>query len=114
MDKFKESRAISRVIVSERRIIIHSKCILYFYRGTNAFSLAKLNFVIHNIMLFLTYFFAETLFAIILSESKKCLLLLYPAIKSDGQEKSSKILISWQELKNRFLSFFVHTELLSR
>ena len=27
---------------------------------------------------------------------------------SDGQEKSSKILISQQELKNRFLSFFVH------
>ena len=38
-------------------------------------------------MLFLTYFFAETLFAIILSESKKCLLLLYPPIKSDGQQK---------------------------
>ena len=56
-------------------------------------------------MLFLTYFFAETLFAIILSESKKCLLLLYPPINSGGQEKSGKILISWQELKNRFLSF---------
>ena len=28
--------------------------------------------------------------------------------KSDGQEKSTKILISWQELKNQFLSFFVH------
>ena len=28
--------------------------------------------------------------------------------KSDGQEISTKILISWQELKNRFLSFFVH------
>ena len=30
------------------------------------------------------------------------------AFKSDGQEKSTKILISWQELKNQFLSFFVH------
>ena len=29
-------------------------------------------------------------------------------IKSDGQEKSTKILISWQELKNQFLAFFVH------
>ena len=29
-------------------------------------------------------------------------------IKSDGQEKSTRILISWQELKNQFLSFFVH------
>ena len=29
-------------------------------------------------------------------------------IKSDGQEKSTKILISWQELKNQFLSFSVH------
>ena len=29
-------------------------------------------------------------------------------IKSDGQEKSTKILISWQEFKNQFLSFFVH------
>ena len=28
--------------------------------------------------------------------------------KSDGQEKSTKILISWEELKNQFLSFFVH------
>ena len=28
--------------------------------------------------------------------------------KSDGQEKSTKILISWQELKNQFLLFFVH------
>ena len=28
--------------------------------------------------------------------------------KSDGQEISTKILISWQELKNRFLLFFVH------
>ena len=28
--------------------------------------------------------------------------------KSDGREKSTKILISWQELKNQFLSFFVH------
>ena len=28
--------------------------------------------------------------------------------KSDGQEKSRKISISWRELKNRFLSFFVH------
>ena len=27
---------------------------------------------------------------------------------NDGQEKSSKILISSQELKNQFLSFFVH------
>ena len=30
------------------------------------------------------------------------------SFKSDGQEKSTKILISWQELKNQFLSFFVH------
>ena len=29
-------------------------------------------------------------------------------VKSDGKEISTKILISWQELKNRFLSFFVH------
>ena len=29
-------------------------------------------------------------------------------IKSDGQEISTKILISGQELKNRFLSFFAH------
>ena len=29
-------------------------------------------------------------------------------IKSDGQEKSTKILISLQDLKNQFLSFFVH------
>ena len=29
-------------------------------------------------------------------------------LKSDGQEKSAKILISWHELKNQFLSFFVH------
>ena len=28
--------------------------------------------------------------------------------KSGGQKKSSKILISWQELKNRFLSLLVH------
>ena len=31
-----------------------------------------------------------------------------PVFKGDGQEKSSKISISWQELKNRFLSFVVH------
>ena len=31
--------------------------------------------------------------------------------KSDGQEKSTKVLISWQELKNEFLSFFVHRTL---
>ena len=30
------------------------------------------------------------------------------AFKSDGKEKSTKILISWQELKNQFLSFFFH------
>ena len=30
------------------------------------------------------------------------------SFKSDGQEKSTEILISWQELKNQFLSFFVH------
>ena len=35
-------------------------------------------------------------------------------LKSDGQEKSTKILISWQELKNEFLSFFVHRKLLGR
>ena len=35
-------------------------------------------------------------------------------VKSDGQEKSTKILISWQELKNEFLSFFVHRKLLGR
>ena len=35
-------------------------------------------------------------------------------IKSEGQEKSTKILISWQELKNEFLSFFVHRKLLGR
>ena len=29
-------------------------------------------------------------------------------LKSDGQEKSTKILISWQELKNQFLLLFVH------
>ena len=37
--------------------------------------------------------------------SEKMHLLVF---KSDGQEKSTKILISWQELKNQFLSFFVH------
>ena len=37
-----------------------------------------------------------------------------PVVKSDGQEKSTKILISWQELKNEFLSFFVHRKLLGR
>ena len=31
-----------------------------------------------------------------------------PLFKSDGHGKSTKILISWQELKNQFLSFFVH------
>ena len=35
-------------------------------------------------------------------------------IKSDGQEKSTKILFSWQELKNKFISFFVHSQLLGR
>ena len=34
--------------------------------------------------------------------------------KSDGQEKSTKILISWQELKNKFLSFLAHRQLLGR
>ena len=29
-------------------------------------------------------------------------------VKSDCQEKSTKILISWKELKNQFLSFFVY------
>ena len=37
-----------------------------------------------------------------------------PQIKSDGQEKSTKLFISWQELKNEFLSFFVHRKLLGR
>ena len=51
-----------------------------------------------------------------LSSARVCSLALsYPAktwvseipyYKSDGQEKSTKILISWQELKNQFLSFF--------
>ena len=36
------------------------------------------------------------------------------SFKSDGQEKSTKILISWQELKNELLSFFVHRKLLGR
>ena len=27
--------------------------------------------------------------------------------KGDGQDKSTKLLISWQELTNLFLSFFV-------
>ena len=35
-------------------------------------------------------------------------------LKSDGQEKSTKILISWQELKNKFLPFFFHRQLLGR
>ena len=35
-------------------------------------------------------------------------------LKSAGQEKSTKILISWQEFKNQFLSFFVHRQLLGR
>ena len=35
-------------------------------------------------------------------------------LNSDGQEKSTKILISRQELKNQFLSFFVHRKLLGR
>ena len=34
--------------------------------------------------------------------------------KGDGQEKSSKILISWQELKNVFLSVLVRGYLLGR
>ena len=29
-------------------------------------------------------------------------------LKSDGKEKSTKIFISWQELKSQFPSFFVH------
>ena len=32
----------------------------------------------------------------------------YLGFKSDGQEKSTKILISWKGLKNKFLFFFVH------
>lgn len=52
----------------------------YFYRGAYAFSLAKLNFVVHNIVLS-QLVFAGTLFATIVSESKKCLLLLYPTIE---------------------------------
>ena len=36
----------------------------------------------------------------------------FNSFKSDGQEKSTEILISWQELKNKFLSFFVHRQLL--
>ena len=44
---------------------------------------------------------------------KFCLILTWTTsgierVKSDGQEKSTKILISWQELKNQFISFFVH------
>ena len=50
------------------------------------------------------------------TEKKKNQSAMFPLIidkkfyvfKSDGQEISTKILISWQELKNRFLSFFVH------
>ena len=37
-----------------------------------------------------------------------------PQIKSDGQQKSTKLLISWQELKNEFRSLFVHRKLLGR
>ena len=37
-----------------------------------------------------------------------CQRLTNVRFKSDGQEKSTKILILWQELKNQFLSFFVH------
>ena len=33
----------------------------------------------------------------------RCVVLTF---QSDGQEKPTKILISWQELKNQFLSFF--------
>ena len=33
---------------------------------------------------------------------------LLNVFKSAGQEKSTKILISWQELKNQFLSLLVH------
>ena len=33
-------------------------------------------------------------------------------LNSDGQGKSTKILISRQELKNKFLSFFAHRQLL--
>ena len=42
------------------------------------------------------------------NSSKLGFVLVGYAFKSDGQEISTKILISWQELKNRFLSFFVH------
>ena len=35
-------------------------------------------------------------------------------VKSDGQEKSTKIVISWQELNNQFLSCFVHRYHLGR
>ena len=40
--------------------------------------------------------------------SQLACLLPVKIFKSDGQEISTKILISMQELKNRFLSFFVH------
>ena len=40
--------------------------------------------------------------------SKFVLSWSYFCFKSDGQDISTKILISWQGLKNRFLSFFVH------
>ena len=31
-----------------------------------------------------------------------------PMFKNTGKKKSTKLLISWQDLKNQFLSFFVH------
>ena len=34
------------------------------------------------------------------------LIALFLILKRDGQEKSSKILISWQKLKNQFFPFF--------
>ena len=34
------------------------------------------------------------------------LIALFLILKSDGQEKSGKTLISWQKLKNQFFPFF--------
>lgn len=53
MDKFKDSLAI-RHQETESQVYHNSRCISYFNLGANAFSVAKSNFVVHNIMLFLT------------------------------------------------------------
>lgn len=75
MDKFIDGQAICQ-LGTDLQVHHNLRCISYFYREANAFSLAKQNLLfVYNLA------FAETLFAIILSESKKRLVLLYPGGK---------------------------------